>query len=232
MRKWIQGIVLVVSGLAMIGAGVFWPVARGQGVTPVAASAPTKETAEDSILGPTQYVRLHVVANSDSEVDQALKRRVRDEILAVTTPLLGNSATAQEAVQRAKAAIPQIEQVARQAIAANGASYPVSVTLGQYDFPAKAYGALYLPAGKYTALRVAIGEAAGANWWCILFPPLCFHDWIGGWVMEPRAGTGGKETEPVRRPHYIPAVSEVDDSSTPVKAEARFFLLDLLTSPQ
>ena len=120
-----------------------------------------------------KVVRLHVLANSDSEEDQALKLRVRDVVLARATAILEQSADRREAESRLRGQLLELERLAQQEIEAAGYSYPVSVELRNTAFPTKEYEGFTLPAGEYLALRVVIGAGAGQNWWCVVFPPLC-----------------------------------------------------------
>ncbi len=118
-------------------------------------------------------VRLHVLANSDSEEDQALKLRVRDGVLAAAGPILEGATTREEAIARLTEALPTLEAAAATVIAAAGRDDPVAVALGEETYPTRVYESCAFPAGTYVSLRVGIGEAAGKNWWCVLFPPLC-----------------------------------------------------------
>lgn len=118
-------------------------------------------------------VRLHVVANSDSDEDQALKLKVRDAVISVVTPAVEGCKTQSEAIKAIEAVIPEIEGAARSTVAENGYSYAVAVELGEEYSPTKNYGSCAFPEGEYVSLRVLIGESAGQNWWCCLFPPLC-----------------------------------------------------------
>ena len=120
-----------------------------------------------------KVVRLHVLANSDSEEDQALKLRVRDAVLEQATAILEQSADRREAESRLRGQILELERIAAKEIAAEGYDYPVTVNLENTDFPTKEYDGFTLPAGEYLALRVIIGEGQGRNWWCVVFPPLC-----------------------------------------------------------
>ena len=120
-----------------------------------------------------KVVRLHVVANSDSEEDQALKLRVRDAILARTTALLEASADRSDAEGLIRGQLLELEELAKKEIAAAGYDYTVEAELTEMDFPTKEYESFTLPAGNYLALRVSIGEGKGQNWWCVVFPPLC-----------------------------------------------------------
>ena len=120
-----------------------------------------------------KVVRLHVLANSDSEEDQALKPKVRDVVLERATAILEQSADRREAESRLRGELLELERIAAEEIAAEGYNYPVTVELENTDFPTKEYDGFTLPAGEYLALRVIIGEGQGQNWWCVVFPPLC-----------------------------------------------------------
>ena len=120
-----------------------------------------------------KVVRLHVLANSDYEEDQALKLRVRDAVLEQATAILEQSADRREAESRLRGQLLELERIAAKEIAAEGYDYPVTVNLENTDFPTKEYDGFTLPAGEYLALRVIIGEGKGQNWWCVVFPPLC-----------------------------------------------------------
>lgn len=118
-------------------------------------------------------IRLHVLANSDSEEDQALKLAVRDALLAEARVLLADVKTRDEAEDVLEDALPALTAVARETVARKGYDYPVHITLDEEEYPTRRYENLAFPAGEYLSMRVLIGEAAGANWWCVLFPPLC-----------------------------------------------------------
>ena len=120
-----------------------------------------------------KVVRLHVLANSDSEEDQALKLRVRDRVLERATELLEQSADRQEAEALLRGNLLELENLAAEEIAAAGYDYPVTAALTDTTFPTREYDGFTLPAGEYLALRIVIGEGAGQNWWCVVFPPLC-----------------------------------------------------------
>ena len=118
-------------------------------------------------------VRLHVLANSDSEEDQARKLKVRDAVLEQATETLRGADSQAEASRRLTDILPELEETARVVITANGYDYGVRAELAETSFPTKEYDGFALPAGEYLALRVLIGEAAGQNWWCVVSPPLC-----------------------------------------------------------
>lgn len=120
-----------------------------------------------------KVVRLHVLANSDSSEDQALKLKVRDRVLERTTEILEQSADRVEAEARLRGNILELERIAQEEVRANGYDYPVTAELKNTEFPTREYDGFTLPAGEYLALRILIGEAEGQNWWCVVFPPLC-----------------------------------------------------------
>ena len=118
-------------------------------------------------------VRLHVLANSDGEEDQALKLTVRDAVLEAAAPYLEGCTTQEEAIRSLTLHLSDLEAVAAETITAEGYNYPVTVLLGEENYPTRTYESCAFPAGSYVSLRVCIGEAEGQNWWCCLFPPLC-----------------------------------------------------------
>lgn len=120
-----------------------------------------------------RVVRLHVLANSDGEEDQALKLKVRDRVLARATELLTEAGSREEAESLLRAELPELEKLAMRELRANGCTCPVTAELEDTEFPTREYDGFTLPAGEYLALRVVIGEGAGRNWWCVVFPPLC-----------------------------------------------------------
>jgi len=129
-------------------------------------------------------IRLHVIANSDTPEDQALKRDVRDVILNYMREQLKNSEDIEQTKFIINSRMKNIEQLAKSEISRQGREYDVNVMLGSYPFPTKVYGDITLPAGNYQALRVVIGKGEGANWWCVLFPPLCFVDATHGTIPD------------------------------------------------
>lgn len=128
--------------------------------------------------------RLHVIANSDSKEDQDLKYIVRDNILTYINEISKNASTKEEVIEIARNNIDTIKQIAQETVYENGYNYSVNIKIGNFTFPTKQYGDISLPAGFYDALRVEIGSASGQNWWCVMFPPLCFVDVSSGVVPE------------------------------------------------
>lgn len=172
--------IILLFSLATTGTG-YDAQAQGQ-LAAETQAAPEKDffdyDREQSVVAYNQHnlIRFHIIANSDSEKDQALKRRIRDLVVEKMNPEFKKAANLADAQKIALAHLGDIETIARDEIKQWHESYPVKAELGNFDFPIKSYGALTLPAGNYEAVRVVIGEGQGANWWCVLFPPLCFGD--------------------------------------------------------
>lgn len=130
---------------------------------------------------PDDAIRLRILANSDNEQDQALKRKVRDEINVVVTEWVKNIEDIEEARQLIQEQLPELEKVVQQTLEAENKQQDFEITYdNNVSFPAKLYGNYLYPAGEYEAILVTLGEGTGANWWCVLFPPLCFLDFFNG----------------------------------------------------
>lgn len=132
-----------------------------------AAAKTAKENIADSV------VRLHVIANSNSAVDQSLKLKVRDRILSEAADIFQSADLPSEALKTAEAESERLRHAAMSVLKENGCDLDVRIETGTFAFPARNYGEIMLPAGCYNALRVVIGEGMGKNWWCVMFPPLC-----------------------------------------------------------
>ncbi len=164
-----------------------------------------------------KVLRFHVIANSDSDEDQALKLKVKEALVLELAPQLDNLADIDAVRAAVKEQLDNIEKSAARIVRENGFSYPVSVSLEQCYFPLKIYGGYSFPPGNYEALRVRIGAAEGKNWWCVMFPPLCFVDETYGIVDE---NSGKKLLKLLTEEEYDSLVSK----KVPVKV--RFKLLD------
>ena len=151
LRRWELALLLGFAGMLLLGI-----------------SLEREQTdLSDSVL------RLHVLANSDSAADQALKMKVRDRILAEAEAILPGETSAEEAAKDLEANLYRLAAAGAEVVAAEGYDYPVSASLEESWFPTKEYEDFSLPAGTYHALRIVIGEGEGQNWWCVVFPPLC-----------------------------------------------------------
>ena len=133
---------------------------------------------------PEKIIRLHVVANSDSPADQQLKLQVRDKIISSMSGQLEGLKDISEVKSIVQGSLAEIEAAAREVIEENRKLYGVKAVLTKMDFPTRAYGNITLPAGTYQALNIVIGEGKGKNWWCVMFPPLCFIDVAHGVIAE------------------------------------------------
>ena len=128
--------------------------------------------------------RLHVLANSDSKEDQDLKYIVRDKVLEYMNEISLGVSQKEEFIQLITSHSDNICELAKQTVLDNGYDYDVTVEIGNFAFPTKTYGDISLPASFYDAVRIKIGNAEGQNWWCVMFPPLCFVDVTSGIVDE------------------------------------------------
>ena len=118
-------------------------------------------------------LRLHVIANSDSDEDQALKLLVRDAVLLEAQDILKDTSSREDAERIIAQSTGRLRLAAEKTVRENGYSYPVAIALGKENYPTKSYESCAFPAGEYTSLQILIGDASGQNWWCVLFPPLC-----------------------------------------------------------
>lgn len=128
--------------------------------------------------------RLHVIANSDSEEDQNLKYIVRDKVLEYINSISNDLTSKEDVISLANKNIGEIQKIAEKTIQENGYDYSVKLNIGNFAFPTKTYGDISFPAGFYDALKIEIGDAKGQNWWCVMFPPLCFVDVTSGVVPD------------------------------------------------
>ncbi|MBY0085028.1 stage II sporulation protein R [Brevibacillus sp. M2.1A] len=144
---------------------------------------------------PQESVRLRIIANSDSVQDQWLKREVRDAIIAQMNTWADDIETLAEAEQVIQSQLPVLQQVVDKTIEERGFSYKAVVDFGEVPFPTKLYGSYVYPAGNYRAVRVQIGEAKGQNWWCVLFPPLCFIDMSNGDAVQAKPTPEPEQSE-------------------------------------
>lgn len=177
---------------------------------------------------PEESIRLRILANSDSAQDQALKREIRDAIIARMQEWVVGPHSLDEARAVVNAHLPEFHELVGQMIEERGYSYPYTVELGVVPFPTKMYGNDVYPAGDYEALRVVIGSGEGQNWWCVLFPPLCFVDSVSGEAVASAAvvakttDENGKEKQPTKdaksKASETASVKKKDDVASKDKA--------------
>ena len=122
-----------------------------------------------------QIIRLHVIANSDSEEDQAVKLKVKETIITYLRGEMMDAHSVEEARQTIREHLPEVEEIAREKLLKEGYTYEVNASLEDCYFPVKEYGDMTFPAGQYEALRVKLGKSSGRNWWCVMYPNMCFQ---------------------------------------------------------
>ncbi|MFD0590575.1 stage II sporulation protein R [Paenibacillus sp. GCM10027627] len=188
---------------------------------------------------PEEAIRLRILANSDSPSDQLVKRIVRDEIVKAMNSWATGPQTIEEARATIQSKLPEVESIVQAVLSSRGFAYDSSAKLGMVEFPTKMYGSKVYPAGEYEALLVTIGEGKGQNWWCVLFPPLCFIDATTG---EASAASAEKETAAASaQADQVNNAAKAEPVKSEAKAdsaagqqgeapEAKFFLVELIDS--
>lgn len=172
---------------------------------------------------PEQSIRLRILANSDSAGDQLVKREIRDAVVAQMDQWvseLDNPQSIEDARAVIRRHLPELEELVGAELKSRGLNYDYQVELGVVPFPTKLYGGTVYPAGDYEAVRVTLGKGEGQNWWCVLFPPLCFIDaGTGDALAKPTTASAAADAEP----GAVKTAASVQDTAP----EARFFLWDL-----
>lgn len=140
----------------------------------------TEAAANDVTIIPHEAIRLRILANSDTNKDQQIKQKIRDEVNAEITKWVVDLTSLDEARQLLQSRLPDIQLIAEQVVANEGVKQQVQVKFDRVQFPTKLYGQFLYPAGEYEAIVITLGKGTGANWWCVLFPPLCFLDFSNG----------------------------------------------------
>ncbi|WP_081943770.1 stage II sporulation protein R [Thermoactinomyces daqus] len=217
MRKWTHIFML----FSAVFAWVFAYVAEGSGPEAGAVSPSAPEI-------PKQAIRLRILANSDSVGDQWLKRRVRDAIVREIGTWALKPKNIEEARRAIRERLPLLRRIAEQTVHHYGYSYPVKVDFGQVPFPTKLYGNKIYPAGNYEALRITIGKGLGSNWWCVLFPPLCFIDMSNGDAIDGKETTQTLSASAAQDVYVEMNGQAREKSSAEGKLQVRFLLLDQL----
>ena len=157
--------------------------------------------------------RLHVIANSDSAEDQNLKYIVRDNIINYMKTLTENAKSKEETINLVSCHLSDFEDIANKTIKDNGFDYKAKVSIGNFNFPTKKYGDISFPAGYYDALKIQLGNSNGQNWWCVLYPSLCFIDISSGFVPE-----DSKETlESTLNEEEYKLISDTNNESIKIK---------------
>lgn len=209
----IRLIILILSLIAIIS------------VMTITISGEVKEVNVISENYKEKLIRFHVLANSDSEEDQALKLKVRDEVIKYLQPKLEKSNSIEESEQIIIDEYSKLEEISKNIIVENGYNYEVEIGIDYSNFPTKQYSSVVLPAGEYKALRIVIGEGDGKNWWCVMFPPLCFVDEENGIIDQE---TDEKLKEVLTKEEYeLITKKDVKDVE---KVKVKFKILEVLES--
>jgi len=214
------GIYLITSLLVLV---MSWEYQKSISASVVGSA--TAANQSQTIEIPEESMRLRILANSDSVQDQWLKREVRDQVVSQLNEWVQEMKTLEEAREHVKLSLPELEEIVGKTIKDRGFTYEFSVEYGQIEFPSKLYGNKLYPAGEYEGLLIKIGEAQGDNWWCVLFPPLCFVDF--GTEEE------DKEKESVKAANVDKDVENKEEMKNEKEekegkqVEVRFFLVEL-----
>ncbi|MGX1191762.1 stage II sporulation protein R [Metabacillus sp. SLBN-84] len=148
---------------------------------PLAAGA---QQVNEAVVIPEEAIRLRILANSDSDEDQVLKRKIRDEVNKEITVWVEKLTSVEEARELIKSRLPEIEKIVQATLVRENMVQEFTVDFNNVSFPTKMYGNYIYPAGDYEAILITLGEGKGANWWCVLFPPLCFLDFSNGQAVQ------------------------------------------------
>ena len=185
----------------------------------------TEAVAKDSIVIPAEAIRLRILANSDSAQDQEIKRKVRDAVNAQITLWVQDLTSLDKAKTVITSNLPEVQAIAEKVVAEQGSTQSVNVEFGKVQFPTKLYGEFLYPAGEYQAILITLGEGTGANWWCVLYPPLCFLDFSNGVAVqsdgfEDKAYAAEKEEQVVEASEELDKVEKkVTNSVTNLNAK-------------
>jgi stage II sporulation protein R len=198
----------------------------------------TEVTADEPMVIPSEAIRLRILANSDYEEDQELKRKVRDAVNAEITEWVSELTSIEDARNLIQSRLPEIQKIAEEVVEEEGSDQKVNADFGKVSFPTKLYGQFLYPAGEYEAILITLGEGKGTNWWCVLFPPLCFLDFSNGVAVSEGFEEGDKKGE-VKAQEEVAAASadskkEPKEDSPPVyteedeqPVEVKFFLVEI-----
>jgi stage II sporulation protein R len=177
-------------------------------------------TMNASVKIPEESIRLRILANSNTAADQKLKRDIRDEVNAQITTWVDELSTLSEAREIIRKQLPAIEDIVQNKLNDAGIEKTFSVELNKVAFPTKMYGDYIYPAGQYEAVLITLGEGEGKNWWCVLFPPLCFLDFENGDAVKENKEGKSDKTETV-------SAEEADETE---EIQTKFFVVELFDS--
>ncbi|RSK28958.1 stage II sporulation protein R [Bacillus sp. HMF5848] len=191
----------------------------GANITVYGNQTSANELGGSSVI-PEDAIRLRILANSDSEQDQIVKRQIRDKVNAEISEWVEDLTSFEDAKDIISQRIKKIEEIVDATLAAEGVSQTYTVQFSRVEFPTKLYGSYIYPAGTYDAVLITLGEGQGANWWCVLFPPLCFLDFSNSEAVKKDED---KTTEAEKA-----EIEESDKENEEDKVVVRFFLIELI----
>lgn len=194
--------------------------------------------AENLTVIPDEAIRLRILANSDSERDQEVKRAVRDAVNKQINEWVEQLTSIEEARYVISSRLPELEKIAKAELAKHDLHYSVGIDFGDVQFPTKLYGQYLYPAGTYEAVLITLGEGKGANWWCVLFPPLCFLDYSNSAAVsrgieesvDNHVDIEVAQEESLSEEAGLPAVPDpvfVGEQEEEEEVEVKFFLKEL-----
>lgn len=213
-KKYISIIAAIISGL-MITTGITF-----------AGERYSKEVTNGLS---DHMIRFHLLANSDTVEDQQMKLHIRDVVLAYMSPLLKDSESIEETRRIIIDETPNIEEIALDVIKQWDKEYTISIVLEKADFPTKQYGDISLPAGEYEACRIIIGEGKGKNWWCVMFPPLCYVDITHGIVPSEQKE---KLKDSISQEEYELITKSTSESKEDMPIKFKFKIVELFNKKQ
>ncbi|MEC0278033.1 stage II sporulation protein R [Bacillus halotolerans] len=193
-----------------------------------------EETAQQSenepVVIPDEAIRLRILANSDRGEDQALKRHIRDAVNKEITTWVKDITSIEEARRLIRSKLPDIKEIAKETMEKEGASQSISVDFDKISFPTKLYGSMVYPAGEYEAILITLGNGEGANWWCVLFPPLCFLDFSNGEAVKEQEDKEASKKQTEKALEDLTAKAEkaekADKKEKEDNTEVKFFVVE------
>lgn len=185
---------------------------------------PITASSQEPVVIPDEAIRLRILANSDSDEDQALKRKVRDEVNEEITKWVEELTSVEAAEELIQSRLPEIEAIVADVLEQENVEQTYKVEFGHnVRFPTKLYGSYIYPAGEYEAILISLGEAKGANWWCVLFPPLCFLDFSNGEAVQAEETEQTNDQEKTNEKLTSLVVDEEEEKE---EVEVKFFLVE------
>ncbi|WP_226669307.1 stage II sporulation protein R [Metabacillus litoralis] len=188
----------------------------------------TATSTEEPVVIPDEAIRLRILANSNSDEDQELKRKIRDEVNKEITEWVEELTSVEAARELIQSRLPEIESIVEDVLEKENMQQSYSVDFDNVSFPTKLYGNFIYPAGDYEAILISLGEAEGANWWCVLFPPLCFLDFSNGEAVANAEETEEKKVAGNDQDKTTDKLSSLvkDEEEEKEEVEVKFFLVE------